>query len=478
MISVEDEGETASVMTNPMLRPSAGEWLKDRYELLRVLDDGVFGTTWQARDARTGGLVALKLLGESLVMNDGERREVASKLEMFCGRSLAGCVMPIETVLVPGGVGVVTPLVDGVSLRAVMDARAARGERFTPEECLRVIVALVSALQALHTSSPHGGLRPENVLITTKGVLITDGVLGVSVPPDRIHQRLSRFRPAAMAYSSPELGLGRRPTASADLYALGAMAAELAGGKTPAEGPDLASISRELHRAVATLLDRDPGRRPGGVRMLLDALASAAGFAQLPVEPPLPVPESVLATRLLGDDEPPPVRLPPARPVAKRPHEDHAEDEAASASEEKTSIGPMPLPPSIDEDEEESTDHFRRVVVARPEPPPPITVPDVQGGRISAATASLPLIRPEAAATTSGPPPNLAVRSGPPPTIAPMSVPTAQRAVAPRLGAVERPAPRSAPSRSFDDDDAIDPKLLRAAQILSQGRGRGGRADE
>lgn len=458
-----------------MLRPSAGEWLKDRYELLRVLDDGVFGTTWQARDAKTGGLVALKLIAEALVMNDGERREVASKIDMFCGRSLAGCVMPMETVLIPGGVGVVTPLVDGVSLRAVMDARRARGERFTPEECLRVMVALVSALQALHTSSPHGGLRPENVLITARGVLLTDGILGVSISPDRVHQRLTRFRPSATAYGSPELALGRRPTASADLYAVGAMAAELAGGKPPAEGPDLASISRELHRAVATLLDRDPGRRPGGVRMLLDALTSAAGFAQRPAEPPLPVPESVLATKLLGEDEPPPPRSQAPKPVTVIAAD---ADEDAPEQEEKTAIAPMPVAPSAPiDDEEESTDHFRRVMVARPEP-----APDAQGGRISAATASLPLIRPEVAASISGPPPNLSVRSGPPPTIAPLSgaAPSAMmRAAPPRLGSSDKPiapAPRPPPpakARSFDDDDAIDPKLLRAAQMLSQGSGRG-----
>ncbi|MFO0625679.1 MAG: hypothetical protein U0325_08690 [Polyangiales bacterium] len=462
-------------MTNPLLRPSAGEWLQGRYELLRVLDDGVFGTTWQARDSNTGRLVALKLVSDALVMNDGERRELAAKLEMFCGRSLAGCVMPIETVIIPGGIGVVSTLVDGVSLRSVMDARRARGQGLSPEECIRVLLSVVSALQALHTSSPHGGLRPENVLVTARGVLLTDCVLGVSFPPDRLHQRIVKFRPRAADYNAPELALGRRPTASADLFALGAMAAELAGGKALSEGPDLASISRELHRAVGTLLDRDPGRRPGGVRLLLDALTQAAGMERRPPEPPLPVPESVQAVNLLGDDDAPaPAPMSPPPPVADRAVArtlDEAADEDLDddddASQERTVVGPMPRPPG--EDPDAATDHFRRT------PPPakdaivPAPPPVVGGGRLSAATASLPLIRPDEAAR-SGPPPSMSVRSGPPPTIAPSAAALnafAQRPVAPRLGRVE-----ATRTTSFDDD-GIDPKLLRAAQMLAEGRGGG-----
>lgn len=127
-----------------------------------------------------------------------------------------------------------------------MDARRARSQGLTPEECVCLLLSIVSALQALHTSSPHGP-RPENALVTARGALSTHCVLGVSFPPDRLHQRIAAgLRPRAADYNAPELALGRRPTASADLFALGAMAAELAGGKALSEGPDLALISVEL----------------------------------------------------------------------------------------------------------------------------------------------------------------------------------------------------------------------------------------
>lgn len=459
-------------MTNPLLRPSAGEFLKERYELLRVLDDGVFGATWQARDATTRGLVAIKLVSDTLVMNEGERRELAAGLEMFCGRSLAGCVMPNETVLIPGGIGVISPLVDGVSLRSVMDARRARGIPFTPEECLRVLLALVAALQALHTSSPHGGLRPENVLITERGVLLTDGVLGVSLPPDRLNQRIARYRPRAAGYSAPELAMGRRPTASADLFALGALAAELVGGKPLSEGPDLASVSRDLHRAVATLLDRDPGRRPGGVRMLLDALTAAAGLPERPIEAPLPVPESVLATALLGDDPPvsiSPPSAPAAAPVAALSVSSTVEDDEVDENEERTVVGPIPTAPSS-----RAQPQMTMAPVSRSSADALVPAPLVHGGRLSAATASLPLIRADQAALLSGPPPNMSVRSGPPATIAPSPSVLAglsQRPVPPRIGRSEVPL-----STSFDDDQ-IDPKLLRAAKMIAES-GRSGRRDD
>jgi serine/threonine protein kinase len=363
---------------------------------------------------------------------------------MFTRRTLAGCALPTDVVLVPGCVAVMSPFVDGVSLREVLAARRASGAALTPEEALRVVHSLVLALQAMHTASPHGLLRPENVMVTARGLLLTDGILGVCIPPDRLVERVRAAQSEAMPYLAPELLSGRRPTASADLYALGAMTTEVIGGATPDRGPDLSSFTPELRRAVATLLDREPGRRPAGSRMLLDALSAMVGLSQRPADPSLPLPEQVAVHTPTTPPE-------PARPAP-----------AAAPQSRVQTTGPLP------------------------------TIPASTGaphGRLGSTTASLPLLvnpRSPAPISASGPPPDLAVRSGPPggltlPPLRESPVPAAKGRPLPPLQpepeaeTVMRPAPQrppasAAPARSLREDDVIDPKLLRAAKMLDAER--------
>ncbi|MBK6530038.1 MAG: protein kinase [Deltaproteobacteria bacterium] len=445
----EDDVDTLSALTNPQLRLSAGEWLRDRFQLTARLGEGLFGTTWRALDTTGGPDVAVKMMGPLLLLNEGERRDFHGKCEMFTRRTLAGCVLPSDVVLAPGCVAVVSPLVDGVSLRAVLSARRSIGSALSTEEALRVVHSLVLALQAMHTASPHGLLRPEDVMVTARGLLLTDGILGVCIPPDRLVERVRAAQSEAMPYLAPEVLAGRRPTASADLYALGAMTTEVIGGATPDRGPDLSSFTPELRRAIVTLLDREPGRRPAGIRMLLDALSSMVGLSQRPADPPLPLPEQV-ALRTPLEAQAPPKPSPAA---------------SSSSSSRLPTVAPL-------------TESSR----------------ELPHGRLGSATASLPLmVNPRAPApiTTSGPPPDLAVRSGPPgglplpPMRSAPSAPAKSRPLPPlqvraepppEAETVMRPAPQrpapasSAPSRSLREDDMIDPKLLRAAKMLDAER--------
>jgi serine/threonine protein kinase len=79
----------------------------------------------------------------------------------------------------------------------------------------------------MHTASPHGALWPQNVLLTARGLLVVDGFVAVSVAPERLAARIEHH-PRSSPFAAPELLGGRRPTASADLYALGAIVADLA----------------------------------------------------------------------------------------------------------------------------------------------------------------------------------------------------------------------------------------------------------
>ena len=444
LIADDDDIDTQAAVTNPQLQLAAGAWLRERFRITERLGEGLFGTTWRAVDTTGGSDVSVKTMGSLLLLNEGERRDFLGKCEMFTRRTLAGCVLPSDVVLSPGSVSVVSPFVDGVSLRAVLTARRSAGVALSAEESLRIVHSLVLALQAMHTASPHGFLRPEDVMLTARGLLLTDGILGMCIPPDRLVERVRAAQSQAMPYLAPEVLAGRRPTASADLYALGAMTTEIIGGATPDRGPDLSTFTPELRRAIATLLDREPGRRPAGSRMMLDALSAMVGLSQRPADPPLPLPGQVSLRTPPESTDPSPV--------------------AAAAASALPTIAPP-------------NDSARGPAL----------------GRLGSATASLPLLsnqRSPAAIALSGPPPDLAVRSGPPagltlpplrhtpgPPVKARLLPPLQAAPKPSVepetvqrAVPQRPVPAAPASAGTSEDDMIDPKLLRAAKMLDAER--------
>ncbi len=508
----DDEGVTESNVTNPRRSLFLGERLKERYVLVEALGESLVGPTYRAKDEQTGHEALVKFVAPQLLVHDGERRDFAQKVEMFTGRTLAGCVMPVDVILGPGAVALVCPRVEGVSLRAALDARRAVAAPLTVEESLCVLVSLVACLQAMHTASPHGMLRPENILLTSRGALLTDGILAVSLAPDRLFARVREVRPGALSYAAPELAQGRRPTASADLYALGAIAVELLGGAPPDQGPRMQSIPLEVRRAVSTLLDREPGRRPGGVRMLLDSLVTAAGLPRRPPEAPLPVPQSV-AVPWRGAPSP---AAPDAPSAADEGPEDAgvstlsaARPEAVRQAAERLAAEDAPtrgraVSPYASEDEEAEV---RTVPGTLPAvSPEAVLSSSVQPGRLSAATASLPLLSrqeplhsgpPSAMVVKSGPPPSMGVRSGPPtnpspappgstasgpqglryarttaPTVRTPPVGIPAHGAGPPAPIAPRPGPPLASHDPRDDEDGIDPKLLRAAKMLDAERRR------
>lgn len=437
-IDEEDQIDTAHEIRTPPPVPAVGVLMGGRHRLTERLGAGVLGTSWAARDMVSGLDVVVKIISEDLLLDDDARLSFVQGIEMFTSRTLAGCVMPQEVAVHGAYAYVVTPRVNAVSLRRVIEARRAKREPFTPEEALRVLLSLVGATQALHSATPHGSLRPENVLLSRKGLFLTDCVTGVCVAPDRVVHAAGDW-PAAMPYIAPEVLRGRRPTATADLFAIGAIAVELLGGAAPGRGGDVAAVSVDLHKATAVLLDADPRKRPAGVRMLLDTLSSVAGFATRPVEPPLPVPEN---TGLHDEPaSPPPMAsvAPSAALVASPPDAPPPTDTWNEQTDEKFSRRRMPSDPSIPVE----TGDLDGATVVRKAPESP---------RGDAVTVARPAPTAPAAATI---PPPAAASSAPPP---------GHRLPAKEENLEERTTVGPAPKRKTVVDDEVDPEMGRATR--------------
>jgi serine/threonine protein kinase len=485
-----------------------GDLLDGRFEIRRVLGFGALGTTYAARDRVHKCELVVKVISPSLVPTTADAETLGTQLQMFEGRAIQGCAMHLEVGLADELLYLTYPRVQGVTLREVLAARAAMDRGIEREEALRLLLAIVSATSALHSATPHGALRPENVMLTAKGVVLTNGAIVGSIVPDRIEPRLRSFA-SAVAYVAPEVLAHKKATATADLFAIGAIAAELLTGTPSPYGLEESGVPADIAGAIRQLLERDRTKRPGGQGTLLNGLSKLCGFDRRPAEPPLPT----LTAPAPSDDDGESTTLGPA-PTA-RGADRSGSHSGVSAARPTPSPGmsvsasipvppvPAPPPPAAPAPLAQTQPSLpaSRMGIGRPAPtaaaPARPSVPSGPMASVSMAPSSRTPVSAPPSATPSRPPAPSAPRasqvpvaSGLPPTGGPAGavrpsrpvVPSVPRAPAPmvstpsapagpaagprvpRLPAIGLPVAGRGPERR--DLEGIDPKLLQAAREL------------
>jgi predicted ATPase len=223
---------------------------------------------------------------------------------------------------VDGHLALVMPLVDGPTLRALLQRY-----RPTEPEAEALFVALLEATGVVHDAGlAHRDLKPANVLLARDEARVTPRVTDFGLVKRWDGTQLTRAG-ATMgtpAYAAPEL-LGEAHTAGApaDIFSLGVLLVELLTGRHPfpgasldeivvahGEGPDLEGLGdrREL---LAAMLAVEPERRPSwrevrahfgdtlalGSRGLVSAAARFGSLVLPGSDPDLPAPRDPFVGR-------------------------------------------------------------------------------------------------------------------------------------------------------------------------------------
>jgi len=237
------------------------------YRIESQLGSGGMGVVYRAVDSRLGRPVAIKISAERY--SDRFEREA---------RAVAALNHPhICTLYDVGADYLVMEFIEGETLRDRI-----RNGPLPIEEALGYAAQIADALAEAHAHGVvHRDLKPANIMLTRNGVKVLDfGIARMTAPiGDTATQTMGIV--GTPAYMAPEQAAGKQAGPQADLFALGLILYEMITGRLPVPGASLGTtlesgtrveipplsrlrehVPAGLQPIVASLLQRDPARRP------------------------------------------------------------------------------------------------------------------------------------------------------------------------------------------------------------------------
>jgi eukaryotic-like serine/threonine-protein kinase len=287
-----------------------------KYRVLDRLGRGGMGEVYVAEDTTLGRKVALKVLRPEVAGAPDRRERFQREARAVAALNHPNIVTLYSVEEAEGELFLTMELVQGESLREVLR----HGPLPTPR-----IVALASqvceGLCVAHTAGIlHRDLKPDNLIVGAEDRLkILDFGLakllgaGSAVDPEAATLSSPGMTLGTAGYMAPEQALGKRVDARADIFALGVVLYQMATGRAPFEGATpVAILDHLLNRppvpperihpgvpaslgaVIQKALEKDPARRQGSARELLEDLRGVgAGLASAPAAPARP-PSSIV----------------------------------------------------------------------------------------------------------------------------------------------------------------------------------------
>ncbi|MFJ9768784.1 protein kinase [Streptomyces erythrochromogenes] len=241
-----------------------------RYRLVGRLGQGGMGVVYLGR-SQSGRAVAVKVVRPELSTEPGFRRRFAD--EVAAARRVGGFHTAPVVDADPDGepAWLVTAFVPGPTLQAVL----ARVGSLPPDTLTVLAAGLAEALEAIHRAGViHRDLKPANIIIAEDGPRVID--FGIARALDGTSLTQTGLQVGTPGFLAPEQLTGTRAlTPAVDMFALGVVLTQAAGGapfgdgpsaarhyKVVYEEPDLTAVPAELRAAIAACLAKDPAERP------------------------------------------------------------------------------------------------------------------------------------------------------------------------------------------------------------------------
>ncbi|MPY86544.1 MAG: protein kinase [Luteitalea sp.] len=239
-------------------RPLAAGSRLGRYVIEQELGRGGMGVVYLARDGQLNRSVAIKLLPAAVADDQVRRARLRREAQAAAALSHPGIATVHALEEADGVLFIVSEYVRGQTLRDELEASGpVRGD-----ELLETALDIARALAAAHRQGViHRDLKPENVVRTEHGIKIVDfGLAQLTTDPRaELPARLTRsgMVVGTPAYMSPEQLRGEEADQRCDQFGFGLLVYELAAGRHPFGGTDVATTWARILRDEATPLVSD-----------------------------------------------------------------------------------------------------------------------------------------------------------------------------------------------------------------------------
>jgi len=289
----------------PVTHTTGQQLYHGRFSLVAPIGRGGSGMVWEARDAQTGSLVAIKLL----IADAGGLAAVEREAEAAVRVRHPNAVQVLLTFEDADCAGVVMER----CVASAADRVAANGP-VAPDAAVRMITAVLAALTAAHAAGVvHRDIKPANILLRADGsAALSDWGIARALFGSGVTHTTSIALLGTLPYLAPELRQDPRAASPAtDLYAVGITLAWLVTGKVPpdpfvpaGEAVIRAALPARLADVVLRACAWEPSERyasaaemaaaltgaglggeRGGVRAGLQKTAGAAGVARRSMAP-------------------------------------------------------------------------------------------------------------------------------------------------------------------------------------------------
>ncbi len=239
----------------PIQRAQPGYRVGDRYELIAPVASGGMAQVWRGLDLVLNRNVAVKILHPHLAGDRAFlvrfRREAVAAARL----SHPSVVSIYDTVSSDGIEAIVMELIEGRTLREVLDERGALSLADAREVGIQVAEALAAAH---HGGVIHRDIKPSNILLCSdRRVMVTD--FGIAKAGEDTDLTVTGMLLGTAKYLSPEQVRGDAADARSDLYALGVVLYEALAGRPPFRAEtDAATALVRLHEDPPPLLGFRP----------------------------------------------------------------------------------------------------------------------------------------------------------------------------------------------------------------------------
>jgi serine/threonine protein kinase/formylglycine-generating enzyme required for sulfatase activity len=203
-----------------------GEAVAARFQVKDHLGAGPLGWVFRATDTESGESVSLKVLSPRFLQLPEEQSAFLQEMERTRTLEHGNIAHVVASGLDGPRPWIASQLLDGLTLRRIMDLRRQKGQSFALLEVEPIVAQIAAALDA--SLAAHGDLKPDNIVVLPDLLKLTDFGLALCLPraPFVAAQRAGQVQ----RYFAPEILAGQPIGSRADVFSLGVMLGEMLAG--------------------------------------------------------------------------------------------------------------------------------------------------------------------------------------------------------------------------------------------------------